>query len=130
MMRGRTAAQQREAVISGFPRVPPWFRRAFPYSRWGAEANARITPAFFTWLVGPAEVVEVKLPSGERQASGVQIARCRYLAESGCTAMCVNMCKAPTQEFFTRELGEKKTCSLAAAAGCHQAPPPSRTRAL
>ncbi len=29
----------------------------------------------------------------------------RYLAESGCTAMCVNLCKAPTQEFFTTQLG-------------------------
>ena len=32
-------------------------------------------------------------------------AYCRYLAESGCTAMCVNLCKAPTQQFFTEQLG-------------------------
>ena len=31
--------------------VAPWFRRLFPYSRWGAELNVRITPAFFAWLV-------------------------------------------------------------------------------
>lgn len=29
----------------------------------------------------------------------------RYLAESGCTAMCVNLCKAPCQSFFTEQLG-------------------------
>ena len=29
----------------------------------------------------------------------------RYLAESGCVGMCVNLCKAPTQEFFTEQLG-------------------------
>lgn len=51
LMRGRSAEQQRDAVIRGFPQVPDWFRRVFPYSKWGAELNARITPAFFTWLV-------------------------------------------------------------------------------
>ena len=30
---------------------------------------------------------------------------CRYLAESGCVGMCVNLCKTPTQTFFTQELG-------------------------
>ena len=38
----RTAEEQRAAVISGFPKVPPWFRRLFPYSRWGAELNAKV----------------------------------------------------------------------------------------
>ena len=28
-----------------------------------------------------------------------------YLAESGCAAMCVNLCKAPVQAFFTEQLG-------------------------
>ena len=106
---GRSAAEQRDAVIAGFPSVPPWFRRLFPYSKWGAELNARITPAFFTWLVGPMETIEVEVvaPDGtsSTQRSGVQIERCRYLEESGCVGMCVNLCKAPTQTFFTRELG-------------------------
>ena len=29
----------------------------------------------------------------------------RYLAESACAGMCVNLCKAPVQQFFTQELG-------------------------
>lgn len=29
----------------------------------------------------------------------------RYLAESGCAGMCVNLCKTPVQQFFTEELG-------------------------
>jgi len=37
------------AVIAGFPRVPPWFRKLFPYSKWGAEVNAWITPIFFRY---------------------------------------------------------------------------------
>lgn len=40
-----------------------------------------------------------------QQMSGVQIERCRYLAESNCTSMCVNLCKSPCQTFFTEELG-------------------------
>lgn len=109
LMKGRTAAEQRDAVIAGFPSVPAWFRKVFPYSKWGAEINAKITPAFFTWLVGPMQTVEVEFerPNGEVvvQNSGVHIERCRYLAESGCVGMCVNLCKAPVQEFFTAELG-------------------------
>lgn len=145
--------------------VPDWFRRLFPYSKWGAELNARITPAFFTWLVGvqrrhagaascparcgwrlrhpavprlpcagcrmrpphsspwartsgralmhpshaswthhaalPAPLAQVgpmhtaaaEVDGGVQQRSAVKIQRCRYLAESGCTAMCVNLCK-------------------------------------
>lgn len=75
---GRSAAQQREAVIAGFPTVPAWFRKLFPYSKWGAELNARITPAFFTWLVGPMQTVEATLSDGTTQQSGVHIERCRY----------------------------------------------------
>lgn len=120
LMKGRTATQQRDAVIAGFPQIPPWFRKVFPYSRWGAELNARITPAFFTWLVGPMETIEVDIrviqdgnnPSSSstnsttvRQRSGVRIERCRYLAESNCVGMCVNLCKSPVQTFFTEQLG-------------------------
>jgi hypothetical protein len=109
LMKGRNAAQQRDAVIAGFPSVPGWFRKLFPYSRWGAEINAKISNTFFSWLVGPMETIQVEFarPNGEIvvQNSGVQIERCRYLAESGCTAMCVNLCKVPCQTFFTNELG-------------------------
>ncbi|KAL0050418.1 hypothetical protein WJX82_010875 [Trebouxia sp. C0006] len=104
LMKGKSASQQRDAVIKGFPKVPNWFRKVFPYSKWGAELNARITPAFFTWLVGPmfTETADV---NGVQQRSSVHIKRCRYLAESGCVGMCVNLCKTPTQTFFTEELG-------------------------
>lgn len=104
LMKGKSAEQQRDAVMSGFPSVPPWFRRLFPYSKWGAALNARITPAFFSWLVGPMEVVEAEV-NGSTQSSGVHIKRCRYLAESACAGMCVNLCKTPTQTFFTEQLG-------------------------
>ena len=114
---GRSAKEQYEAVIAGFPSVPPWFRVLFPYSKWGAELNARITPAFFSWLVGRMETIDVEIPvdmaveiPGDgsnvvHQQSGVQIKGCRYLKESQCTGMCVNLCKIPTQTFFTEYLG-------------------------
>ncbi|KAL0041404.1 hypothetical protein WJX79_002283 [Trebouxia sp. C0005] len=104
LMKGKSASQQRDAVIKGFPKVPNWFRKVFPYSKWGAELNAQITPAFFSWLVGPmyTETADV---NGVQQRSSVHIKRCRYLAGSGCVGMCVNLCKTPTQTFFTEELG-------------------------
>ena len=76
-IQGRSAMEQRQAVIQGFPRVPQWFRKVFPYSRWGAELNARITPAFFTWLVGPMQTEEAVADKGVVQQSGVRIECCR-----------------------------------------------------
>ena len=59
--------------------MPTWFRRLFPYSKWGAELNARITPAFFTWLVGPMQTQEAAVDGGVLQQSAVHIERCRCL---------------------------------------------------
>lgn len=63
--------------MKGFPRVPKWFRRLFPYSKWGAELNAHITPAFFTWLVGPMQTQDAVVDDGIKQQSAVHIERCR-----------------------------------------------------
>lgn len=37
--------------------------------------------------------------------TGVTIKKCRYLESSGCVGMCTNMCKLPTQRFFTDTFG-------------------------
>ena len=79
-LQGRSSAEQRAAVIQGFPQVPQWFRKLFPYSKWGAELNARITPAFFTWLVGPMQTQEAVADNGILQKSAVHIVRCRSSA--------------------------------------------------
>lgn len=50
------------------------------------------------------QVVEVDI-GDKKLRSGVQIEKCRYLETSGCTGLCVNSCKMPTQYFFTTELG-------------------------
>ncbi|WVZ95425.1 hypothetical protein U9M48_041193 [Paspalum notatum var. saurae] len=109
VMVGRTRAQQQEAVREVLlsmlpPGAPAQFRRLFPPSRWACEFNAALTVPFFHWLVGPSEVIEVEV-DGVRQKSGVRIKKCRYLENSGCVGMCVNMCKIPTQDFFTNEFG-------------------------
>jgi len=82
------------------------YRLLFPGDRkYACELNARITPIFFSWLVGPAEVQPVTREDGQVWASKVHISKCRYLEESGCTAACLSLCKRPTQTFFTEELG-------------------------
>ncbi|XP_054823357.1 beta-carotene isomerase D27, chloroplastic isoform X2 [Prosopis cineraria] len=76
----------------------------------------------------PAQVVEVEV-NGMKQKSGVHIKKCRYLENSGCVGMCVNMCKIPTQDFFNDEFGlpltmipnfEDMSCEMVYG----QAPPP------
>ncbi|XP_037495567.1 beta-carotene isomerase D27, chloroplastic isoform X2 [Jatropha curcas] len=76
----------------------------------------------------PEQVVEVEV-NGVKQRSGVHIKKCRYLENSGCVGMCVNMCKIPTQDFFTNEFGlpltmnpnfEDMSCEMVYG----QAPPP------
>ncbi|XP_074591247.1 beta-carotene isomerase D27, chloroplastic isoform X1 [Curcuma longa] len=109
VMMGRSRKQQlevvREVLLSMLPPgAPAQFRKLFPPTRWAAEFNAALTVPFFHWLVGPSEVIEVEV-NGVKQRSGVLIKKCRYLENSGCVGMCVNMCKLPTQDFFTNDFG-------------------------
>ena len=107
VMRGRNSKQQQETVAGVLtsimpPGAPAQFKKLFPLTAESLETNAWITTKFFSWLVGPSEVVEkeIMLP-GETEPqllmSGVKIEKCRYLEASGCVGMCVNMCKLPTQ---------------------------------
>ncbi|XP_020691524.1 beta-carotene isomerase D27, chloroplastic-like isoform X1 [Dendrobium catenatum] len=109
VMMGRSRQQQQEVVREVLlsmlpPGAPAQFRKLFPPTKWAAEFNAALTVPFFHWLVGPSEVIEVEV-DGMKQRSGVHIKKCRYLENSGCVGMCVNMCKIPTQDFFTNEFG-------------------------
>lgn len=109
VMQGRNRIQQQEVVREVLlsmlpPGAPEQFKKLFPPTKWAAEFNAALTVPFFHWLVGPSEVKEVEV-NGVKQMSGVLIKKCRYLENSGCVGMCVNMCKIPTQDFFTNEFG-------------------------
>ena len=101
----------------------PWFRRLFPAMRWGAELNARITPLFFSWLVGECAPA-AGLYEGKPAMNVVKIKKCRYLEVSMCCGMCVNLCRTPTTSFFTEQLGmpmsmepnfEDLSCEVSAA---------------
>lgn len=65
--------------------------------KWSAELNAWITTKGFLWLVGECELedMEMEMEDGKTEIwkSVVKIKKCRYLENSGCTGMCVNMCK-------------------------------------
>ena len=73
------------------------------------ELNAWFATQLFEWLVGPCQVTATPITQANgttaQQNSCVHIQKCRYLEQSGCVGMCINMCKLPTQDFFTREFG-------------------------
>lgn len=112
------AAQQRIVfhtlnTLFQAPHGPRVFRKWFA-SRPGI--NAAITPQFFAWLVGPCSNNRP-----EEGGYGVLIEKCRFLDESGCKGLCVNMCQQPTQRYFTEVLGlpvrmtpnyEDKSCQM------------------
>lgn len=95
--------QQRETVAAVLgsllpPDAPATFRKLFPFNRATAEFNAWLTTIFFAWLVGPSELKDIEVEyQGKKETwrSGVQIKKCRYLEASGCTGLCVNLCKVP-----------------------------------
>lgn len=114
IVQGRNAQQQQVIVAQVLQSLVPapvlWaIRTFFAPTRLVCVLNAWFAAKMFEWLVGPCEVVEVKIDLADgtvrSQPSGVQIEKCRYLADSGCVGMCVNMCKVPTQVFFTEKFG-------------------------
>lgn len=114
IMQGRSAQEQQAAVArvlqSLVPAPVPWMiRTVFSPTRLVCVLNAWFAAQMFEWLVGPCEVgeAEVQGENGEvrSQPSAVQIQKCRYLEDSQCVGMCVNMCKLPTQAFFTEKFG-------------------------
>ena len=83
-------------------------RHLFSPTRLVCELNAWFATQLFEWLVGPCDVVSVDITQGDtarQQNSGVHIRKCRYLEQSQCVGLCVNMCKLPTQRFFTEKFG-------------------------
>ena len=107
-----------------------WFLRLFP--DWFARRHAAfVTPLILPWLVSDAEVNDVPLEARARESceeskvpanafeavfagtksqqegykQGVLVKRCRVLEESGCVSVCKNVCKIPTETFFTEKVG-------------------------
>ena len=114
IMLGRNAQEQQIIVAKVLQSLVPspalWaIRTFFAPTRMVCVLNAWFATKMFEWLVGPCELAEAEiiLEDGtlRSQPSAVQIKKCRYLVDSGCVGMCVNMCKVPTQEFFTEKFG-------------------------
>lgn len=114
IMQGRNAQEQQVIVARVLQSLVPvpvlWAIRTFSSpTKLVCVLNAWFATQMFGWLVGPCEVAEaeINLPDGtmRSQPSAVYIKKCRYLVDSGCVGMCVNMCKVPTQEFFTEKFG-------------------------
>lgn len=114
IMEGRNSQQQQELVAIVLKSLVPspvlfLIRNLFSPNQWVCEANAWFATILFEWLVGKSEIREVEITTVDNQShiqkSGVYIQKCRYLEESGCVGMCINMCKLPTQDFFTKSFG-------------------------
>jgi hypothetical protein len=114
IMQGRNAQSQQTMVAGILGSVVPspvlWLIRSLTTpSQWVCESNAWFAAVMFQWLVGPCELKPVEVAGADGQArsqnSAVQIKKCRYLEESGCVGLCVNLCKLPTQRFFTEGFG-------------------------
>jgi Beta-carotene isomerase D27-like, C-terminal len=114
MAQGRGAKEQQAVIAIVLQSLVPSpvltiIRRLFSPTRLVCELNAWFATQLFIWLVGPCEVrsVEVTDAAGTvtAQRSGVHIKKCRYLEQSGCVGLCVNLCKLPTQKFFTEGFG-------------------------
>jgi hypothetical protein len=114
IMQGRNAEQQQVVVAQILGSLVPapvlWaIRTLFAPTRLVCILNAWFAAQMFEWLVGPCQVAEAEVTRADgtvrSQPSAVEITKCRYLAASGCVGMCVNMCKVPTQAFFTTQFG-------------------------
>ncbi len=114
IMQGRSANEQQAVVARVLQSLVPapvlWMiRTVFSPTRLVCVLNAWFAAQMFEWLVGPCSVAEAEVVGldGETrsQPSAVHIEKCRYLEESQCVGMCVNMCKLPTQTFFTEKFG-------------------------
>lgn len=114
IMQGRNAQEQQVIVAKVLQSLVPspalWaIRTFFSPTRLVCVLNAWFAAQMFEWLVGPCEVAEAEIDLADgtvrSQPSAVHIKKCRYLVDSGCVGMCVNMCKVPTQTFFTEKFG-------------------------
>lgn len=114
IMQGRSPAQQQAMVAQILSSLAPapilWIiRTVVPPTRWVCESNAWFAARLFPWLIGPCKVVEAEVTGADGetrwQKSDVHIQKCRYLEESNCVGLCVNLCKLPTQQFFTEKFG-------------------------
>ncbi|KAG4981916.1 hypothetical protein JHK87_026665 [Glycine soja] len=107
--------KQHQLVIQSLDRAFPkpmllLIRKLLPPSKFARKLFAIFTTLFFAWLVGPSEVRESEV-EGRRERNVVHIKKCRrvnicrFLEETNCVGMCINLCKLPSQSFIKDSLG-------------------------
>ncbi|XVF32484.1 hypothetical protein REPUB_Repub17cG0086800 [Reevesia pubescens] len=101
--------RQQELVIQALDSVIPkiilnMIKTLLPQSQFTREYFAAFTTVFFAWLVGPSEVRESEI-NGRREKNVVHVKKCRFLEQSNCVGMCINLCKMPSQAFIKDSLG-------------------------
>jgi hypothetical protein len=102
--------------------VPPIWKNAIRKvaPQWASNfAFVLVFTTLFPWLMGPMEGidhVDVEVPEGLRKIfkflpetvrvpQAIKAERCRFLEQSGCASVCVNSCKAPSQEWLGEDFG-------------------------
>ncbi|KAH1128962.1 hypothetical protein J1N35_000340 [Gossypium stocksii] len=100
---------QQELVIQVLDTAIPklilnMIKTLLPQSQFTREYFAAFTTVFFAWLIGPSEVRESEL-NGRREKNVVYVKKCRFLEQSNCVGMCINLCKMPSQAFIKDSLG-------------------------
>ncbi|BBN13496.1 beta-carotene isomerase [Marchantia polymorpha subsp. ruderalis] len=108
LVHGLPASSQRDTVHKLLHMVlPSWLLFTFrlvPKATFLNEYYAVFTKLFFRWLIGDTEIREAEV-NGVMMRSTVHIKKCRYLENSQCVGLCVNLCKNPTQEFIGKQFG-------------------------
>ena len=88
----------------------PSFQKYGPFEK----LYGQIRPYFLSFKCGPRAFEKIMTSQGVFRKCFprlyLELVRiiccdCRYIENSGCVGMCVNMCKLPTQDFFTNEFG-------------------------
>ncbi|CAM9247587.1 unnamed protein product [Chrysoparadoxa australica] len=112
VVQGATPEEQQAMVVSCLktiagPAVPVVYNLFMAPWPWAPFLTAFFTPPFFKFLVGP-NALDVRK---DESPGGVFVERCRFLEETNCKGLCLNMCKVPTEQFFHDTLGLDMTMS-------------------
>ncbi len=104
-MKNRSPNEMKRILVNLLRNIIPSFVKSFFRQQYikdpqliQEQSALWFTFNFLRWLVGPTE------PIFDSKTS-IKLIECRYLKESGCKSACLNLCKAPTQAFFSQVLG-------------------------
>ena len=64
---------------------------------------SRFASVFAPFLVG--EMQRTQRAPGDPRAGGVLLANCTVLRQSGCSGLCIHMCKLPSERAFAEHWG-------------------------